>query len=115
MSENEWAEELKVRRVYKPEINVYQAAQKRIAFMFENFKRIYLSFSGGKDSGVMLNMTLHSVPDKLMDSNRAPSYKAIAIAILKNDAHLHSLGFTKKVSAWHEILIRENSIQGNLF
>lgn len=33
-----------------------------------------------------------------MVSNRAPSYKAIALAILKNDHHLYSLGFAQKES-----------------
>ena len=33
-------------------INVYDAANERIDFIFKNFERIYLSFSGGKDSGV---------------------------------------------------------------
>jgi len=39
-------------------MNVYEAANERLKFIFENFDRIYLSFSGGKDSGVMLNLTL---------------------------------------------------------
>ena len=33
------------------------------------------------------------MPKKLAQSGRAPSYKAIAIAILKNDLQLKSLGF----------------------
>jgi predicted phosphoadenosine phosphosulfate sulfurtransferase len=36
--------------------NVYEAAQKRIKFLFDEFDNIYVSFSGGKDSGVLLNM-----------------------------------------------------------
>jgi predicted phosphoadenosine phosphosulfate sulfurtransferase len=43
-------------RVYDKDKNVYQAAQERIAWIFKTFPRIYLSFSGGKDSGVMLNL-----------------------------------------------------------
>jgi len=38
------------------------------------------------------------VPKKLHDAGKAPSYKAIAIAILKNDLHLYSLGFRKRES-----------------
>jgi predicted phosphoadenosine phosphosulfate sulfurtransferase len=38
------------------------------------------------------------VPKKLHDAGKAPSYKAIAIAILKNDLHLYSLGFRKRDS-----------------
>lgn len=37
-------------------INVYEAALQRIAFIFDNFDNIYVSFSGGKDSGVLLNL-----------------------------------------------------------
>lgn len=36
--------------------NVYNAANSRIDYVFKNFERIYISFSGGKDSGVMLNL-----------------------------------------------------------
>ncbi|WP_180762710.1 DUF3440 domain-containing protein [Helicobacter sp. 12S02232-10] len=39
-------------------INVYEASQERLDFIFSNFERIILSFSGGKDSGVMLNLVL---------------------------------------------------------
>jgi len=36
--------------------NVYEAAQERIACIFSEFDNIYVAFSGGKDSGVLLNM-----------------------------------------------------------
>lgn len=35
------------------------------------------------------------IPAKLAASNRAPSWKAIAVAILKNDHNLLSLGFAQ--------------------
>lgn len=38
--------------------NVYDAAMARIEYIFKNFEKIYLSFSGGKDSGVMLNLAI---------------------------------------------------------
>jgi predicted phosphoadenosine phosphosulfate sulfurtransferase len=48
------------------------------------------------------------VPKKLYDSGRAPSYKAIAVAILKNDLKLRSLGFTyNDTSELTESLSRE--------
>lgn len=37
-------------------INVLEAAKKRISETFEFFPKVYLSFSGGKDSGVMLHL-----------------------------------------------------------
>lgn len=50
--------------------NVYQATQKRLAYLFDEFDQIVVSFSGGKDSGVMLNLALqyaqyHQMLDKL--------------------------------------------------
>ncbi len=44
-------------REYQSE-NVYEALQKRFHFLFEEFDNIYVSFSGGKDSGVLLNLLL---------------------------------------------------------
>lgn len=39
-------------------MNVFDALQKRFEFLFQEFKNIYISFSGGKDSGVLLNLLL---------------------------------------------------------
>lgn len=41
------------------------------------------------------------VPEVLMRLNLAPSYKAICLAILKNDISLKSLGFSPKKSIWY--------------
>ena len=38
------------------DINVYEAAKERIYYAFKNFERVYVSFSAGKDSTVMLHM-----------------------------------------------------------
>lgn len=38
--------------------NVLEAAQERIAYTFDSFERVYLSFSGGKDSTVMLHLVM---------------------------------------------------------
>lgn len=35
-----------------------EAARKRIQFLLENFPHFYVSFSGGKDSGVLLNLAI---------------------------------------------------------
>lgn len=40
------------------DINVLDAAKKRIEETFDNFERIYISFSGGKDSSVMTHLVL---------------------------------------------------------
>ncbi|MBO5484057.1 MAG: DUF3440 domain-containing protein [Lachnospiraceae bacterium] len=38
--------------------NVFDALQERLKLIFEEFDNIYLSFSGGKDSGLLLNLVL---------------------------------------------------------
>lgn len=38
--------------------NVYEALQDRLRYLFEEFDNILVSFSGGKDSGLLLNLTL---------------------------------------------------------
>lgn len=39
-------------------ISVIKAARERIAYTFDNFEKIYISFSGGKDSTVMLHLVM---------------------------------------------------------
>ena len=38
--------------------NVFDATQRRLEFIFREFDNVYVSFSGGKDSGVLLNLAL---------------------------------------------------------
>jgi len=40
------------------ETNVLDAAKKRIQIVFDNFERIYLAFSGGKDSTVLFHLVM---------------------------------------------------------
>jgi predicted phosphoadenosine phosphosulfate sulfurtransferase len=78
-------------RRYNPNKNVYDAANERIAFIFENFPRIYLSFSGGKDSGVMLNLFLD-----YMRKNGIT--QKIGLMILDNEANYeYSLKFMHSI------------------
>jgi predicted phosphoadenosine phosphosulfate sulfurtransferase len=79
-----------MKRIYKDK-NVYEATQDRIRYIFENFERVYLSFSGGKDSGVMLNLVL----DYMKKNNIT---KKIGIQILDNEANYEmSLDFMRKI------------------
>lgn len=46
--------------------NVYEASKERISWTFDNFEKIYVSFSGGKDSTVMI----HLVMDEAIKRNK---------------------------------------------
>ena len=80
-------------RKYNPELNVYDAAMQRIDFIFKNFERVYLSFSGGKDSGVMLNLAI-----KYMRDNNITD-KKLGIQILDNEAN-----YSQSTKFMHSIL-----------
>ena len=52
------------------DVDVYNASLERIKYIFDKFEQVVVSFSGGKDSGIILNMALeyakeHSILDKL--------------------------------------------------
>lgn len=78
-------------RRYNPDKNVYDATQERLDFIFNNFDRIYLSFSGGKDSGVMLNTTLDYM-------RKHGITKKLGIMILDNEANYeYSIQFMHRI------------------
>jgi predicted phosphoadenosine phosphosulfate sulfurtransferase len=78
-------------RKYNKDLNVYEASLGRIEYIFNNFERIYLSFSGGKDSGVMLNMVI----DYMRKNNIT---KKIGLMTLDNEANYnHSLKFMHEI------------------
>lgn len=52
-------------KIYKNQ-NVLEASQERISYIFDNFEKIILSFSGGKDSSTMF----HLVADEARKRNR---------------------------------------------
>ena len=81
---------MNTRRVYGT-VNVYDAAQERMKFIFEHFERIYVSFSGGKDSGVMLNL--------FIDYMRAHKItRKVGVMILDNEANYeYSLKFMHSI------------------
>ena len=39
-------------------VSVYDALQERLEYIFQEFDNIYVSFSGGKDSGLLLNLVM---------------------------------------------------------
>lgn len=46
------------RKRYNPHKDVLAAARERIAWTFDEFEKVYVSFSGGKDSTVMLHLVM---------------------------------------------------------
>ena len=46
-----------MKREYLPQ-DVFEATYQRLQFLFEEFDNIFVSFSGGKDSGLLLNLVL---------------------------------------------------------
>jgi predicted phosphoadenosine phosphosulfate sulfurtransferase len=77
-------------RVYL-EQSVYAASQERLRFVFDNFERIYISFSGGKDSGVLLNLVLQYI------KAHEPGRK-VGVMILDNEGnYTYSLEFMHRI------------------
>lgn len=48
-------------------MNVYEATQQRLKYIFDEFEYVYVSFSGGKDSGVLLNLAIDYIKDNNLD------------------------------------------------
>ena len=81
---------LVMKRVYKKD-DVYDAAVNRIDFIFNNFERVYVSFSGGKDSGVLLNLVLDYMKQHGIT-------RKIGVQIMDNEAnYTDSLEFMHKI------------------
>jgi predicted phosphoadenosine phosphosulfate sulfurtransferase len=79
-----------MKRNYK-EKNVYDATLERLDFIFEEFNKIYISFSGGKDSGVMINMVADYIRKNKIN-------KKVGVMIMDNEANYNlSLEFMHRV------------------
>ena len=71
----------------------------RIDFIFKNFERVYLSFSGGKDSGVMLNLAL-----EYMKKNNIT--RKLGIQIMDNEANYEaSMDFMHRIIREHRDML----------
>lgn len=74
---------------YNKEVNTYQAAVKRVQYTFDNFEKVYISFSGGKDSSVMV----HLVMDEAIKRNRKVGILIIDLEAQYNwtISHIHEM------------------------
>ena len=55
---------MSVRVMAKTAKNVYELAQERLDIIFNDFDNICVSFSGGKDSGLLLNLCIDYIRRK---------------------------------------------------
>ena len=83
-----------MKREYNTSKNVFDAAYERMHFVWSNFERVYLSLSGGKDSGVMLNLCL-----KYMEENHdVVGGRKLGIQIMDNEANYdESVEFMQRI------------------
>jgi predicted phosphoadenosine phosphosulfate sulfurtransferase len=80
----------KLSRIYK-EVNVYDAAVERIEYIFKHFKKIYVSFSGGKDSGVMLNLVIQHIRKNNIQTK-------VGVMVMDNEAnYTYSTDFMHRI------------------
>lgn len=80
-----------MKRKYNKEVNVYDASIERLDFIFSTFEKVYISFSGGKDSGVMINL----VADYM---RKHKIKKKVGIQIMDNEANYDlSLEFMHRI------------------
>ena len=63
------------------EVNVLDASRERISYAFDNFERIYVSFSGGKDSSVMLHLVMEEA---------AKRGRKVGVLIIDLEAQYHA-------------------------
>jgi len=83
---------------YNRELNVLEAARQRISFIFDEFKEISVSISGGKDSTVLLALTLQEAEKR----NRK-----IKVFFLDQEAEYQATIDTLRIQMKHPLIIPE--------
>lgn len=76
-------------KVYQ-DIDVYQAARERFKIIFSEFERVCVSFSNGKDSGVLLNIAI----DVARELGKLPVH---ALYIDMEAQYQHAIDFTHRM------------------
>ena len=78
------------------DINVYDAARERLRTIYREFDRVCVSFSNGKDSGLMLNMAI----DVARELGKLPVY---AMYIDMEAQYRHAIEFTQRMFSRPEV------------
>ena len=82
-------------KIYK-EQNVYEAAKERYNMVFQEFDRVCVSFSNGKDSGVLLNMAI----DAAREAGKLP----VNVLYIDMEAqYKHAIDFTHRMFGREEV------------
>ena len=69
--------------------NVYDLAQERLHVIFQNFDNIYISFSGGKDSGVLLNLCIDYIRKHNLKRKIGVFHMDYVRTFSSNDMYVH--------------------------
>lgn len=78
------------------DINVYEAARGRLKTIYSEFDRVCVSFSNGKDSGLLLNMAI----DVARELGKLPVY---AMYIDMEAQYRHAIEFTQRMFSRPEV------------
>lgn len=84
-------------KVYNKSKNVYEAAKERIEYIFNEFENISISFSGGKDSGVLLNLCI--------DEARKRSRRLGVLFIDLEAFYKHTIDFVERMFVNNEDIL----------
>lgn len=75
---------------------VYEASTERLNYIYRNFDKAYIAFSGGKDSGILLNMAI----DAARRNNKLP----VEVLIIDLEAqYSHTIDFIERMVTRPEV------------
>lgn len=83
-------------KIYSKTKNVYEAARERFDYIYQNFARVCVSFSNGKDSGVLLNLAIEA-------ARRAGKLPVNALYIDFEAQYKHAIDFTHRMFSRPEV------------
>jgi predicted phosphoadenosine phosphosulfate sulfurtransferase len=78
--------------------NVCEAARERLRYIYGHFSKIYVSFSGGKDSGVLLNLAI----DAAREAGRLP----VRVLVIDLEAqYRHTIDYIMRMAKRPEVKV----------